>query len=127
MNTDKSNSGSETYKGKEMPENKVLSPRRSILRIFLAFLAFIFWIFTGYSPNILFTSGVQGLVGVFSYLIRNPVIFLIIALVNVVMGLIFYILIGTLFWAAFHFLWSLRWFYGFGKYGHLKKNLSFRS
>ncbi len=121
MNTDKSNLGRESYNGEDMPENKMLSPRSSILRIFLGFLAFIIWIFTGYSPNILFTSSVQGLVGVFSFLIRNPVIFLIIALVNVVMGLIFYILIGTIFWAAFHFIWSLRWFYGFAKYGHLKK------
>jgi len=122
VDKDKSCNNDESEKGQDIPLNKMLSLHRSIFRIFLAILAFIIWIFIGYYPNIMFTSGVQRLVGVFSFFVRNPVIFLIIALVNIGMGAIYYILIGTVLWAAFYFLWSIRWFYGFGKYSMLKSN-----
>ena len=124
VDTDQSCKNDKSEKGQDIPLNKMLSPRKSIFRIFLAILAFIIWIFIGYYPNIMFTSGVQGLVGVFSFFVRNPVIFLIIALINIGMGAIYYILIGTIIWATFHFLWSIRWFYGFGKYSKLKYNYS---
>lgn len=125
MDTDKKYLDS-ADKDSDLPLNKMLSPKRSIVRIFLAFLSFIIWIFIGYSPNILFTSSVQGLVGVLSFLVQNPMIFLIIAFINIGMGILFYILIETIFWAGFHLLWSIRWFYGFAKYSRMKNNKSIR-
>jgi hypothetical protein len=100
--------------------NKILSPTRSIVRILLGFLAFIIWILIGVSPTIIFTSSLQGFIGVISFLIRNPIIFLLIAFFNIILGVTSYLLFQILWWSVFHFVWSIRWFYGFGKYRRLK-------
>ena len=100
--------------------NKKLSPTRGILRIVLGFLAFLIWILIGVSPTIIFTSSLQGFIGVFSVLVRNPIIFLLIALLNIILGITYYLLFQILWWSLFHFVWSIRWFYGFVKYSKLK-------
>ena len=101
---------------------KQLSPTRAVLRIIIGFFGFLLWIFIGVSPTIIFSSGIQEFIGTFSFLIRNPIIFLLIAFINIILGVIVYIFIGILWWAVFHILWSIRWFYGFRKYHKLKKN-----
>lgn len=106
--------------------NKTLSPTRAILRIILGFLAFLLWILIGVSPTIIFTSSLQGFVGVMSFLIRNPIIFLLIAILNIVLAITSYLLFHILWWSVFHLLWSIRWFYGFGKYRRLK-NYSYKN
>lgn len=99
---------------------KILSPSRAIVRIILGFLLFLIWILIGVSPTIIFTSSLQGFIGVISFLIRNPIIFLLIAFVNIILGITSYLLFQILWWSVFHFVWSIRWFYGFGKYRRLK-------
>jgi hypothetical protein len=100
--------------------NKTLSSTRAILRIILGFLAFLCWILIGVSPTMIFTSSLQGFIGVISFLIRNPIIFLFIAVINIILAITSYLLFQILWWSVFHLLWSIRWFYGFGKYRRLK-------
>lgn len=100
--------------------NRTLSRHRGIIRIVLSILAFLLWFFIGVSPTLLFSSYIQQFIGFYSFFFRNPVLFLIIALINIFLGLISYFLIGILWWSAFHILWSIRWFYGFIKYRKLK-------
>ncbi len=117
-NQDKDNNTEEQELSSQM--NQTLSPARAILRIILGVLAFLIWIFIGVSPTILFTSSLQGFVGVISFLIRNPIIFLLIAFINIILAITSYLLFQILWWSVFHLLWSIRWFYGFGKYHRLK-------
>ena len=104
--------------------NKQLSPRRSFFRIIIAILAFLWFLAGGSAQTVLTLSGGGlGLVGVVSFLIRNPVSFLIIGFIQVALGLIFYFFFFSYyFMILFHFLWSIRWFYGYGKYRNLKKS-----
>ncbi len=95
---------------------KTFSRRRGVLRIILGFIAFLLWIFIGVSPTIIFSSSIQEFIGAFSFLVRNPIIFLLVALFNIFLGFIVYFFVGILWWAAFHFIWSIRWFYGYFKY-----------
>jgi hypothetical protein len=95
---------------------KTFSRRRAVLRIILGFIALVLWIFIGLSPTIIFSSSIQEFIGVFSFFIRYPVIFLLVALLNIFLGVIVFIYIGIWWWAAFHFIWSIRWFYGYFKY-----------
>ncbi|MBI5679642.1 MAG: hypothetical protein HZC47_01915 [Methanobacterium sp.] len=101
---------------------KQLSPARSILKIIIAILAFIWFLAGGSAQTVLSLSGgAIGLTGVVTFLIRNPISFLIIGIIQVVLGLIFYIFGSSfLLLTVFHFLWSIRWFYGYKKYRHLK-------
>lgn len=101
---------------------KVLSPGRSIAKIGVAILAFIWFLAGGSAQTILsLTGGSLGLVGVVSFLIRNPITFLIIGIIQVILALIFYFFfMEYYFMIVFHFLWSIRWFYGYKKYRHLK-------
>jgi len=112
----------EDEKEKELSSKikKELSPVRAILRIIFGFFGLLIWIFIGVYPTLIFTSGIQGFIGTLSFLIRNPIIFLLIAFINILLGAIEYIFFGILWWAAFHFLWSIRWFYGYWKYSSLK-------
>jgi hypothetical protein len=100
--------------------NKTLSPTRSVIRIIAGFLVFLLWILIGVSPTLIFSSGIQGFIGTFSFLVRNPVIFLLVAFLNIFLGALEYILLGLIWWTAFHFIWSIRWFYGYNKYRKLK-------
>jgi hypothetical protein len=95
---------------------KTFSRRRAVLRIFLGFIAMILWIFIGVSPTIIFSSSIQEFIGAFSFFIRYPVIFLLVALLNIFLAAIVYVYIGIWWWAAFHLIWSIRWFYGYFKY-----------
>ncbi len=100
--------------------NKTLSPRRGIIRIIFGFFALLLWIIIGIPPTLIFSSGIQGFIGTFSFFIRNPIIFLLIALINIFLGAVEYIFLGIIWWAGFHFIWSIRWFYGYFKYHKLK-------
>jgi hypothetical protein len=97
---------------------KQLSPGRSLFRILVAILAFIWFLAGGSAQTVLSLSGgAIGLSGVVSFLIRNPITFLIIGLINVILGLILFIFaISIIIVSIFHFIWSLRWFYGYVKY-----------
>ena len=97
---DKDNDTAEQELSSQM--NKTLSPTRAILRIILGVLAFLIWIFIGVSPTIIFTSSLQGFVGVISFLIRNPIIFLLIAFINIILGITSYLLFQILWWSVFH-------------------------
>ncbi len=100
--------------------DKEISRPKAVFRIILGFLIFLFWFFTGISPTLIYSSGIQSFIGTFSFFIRNPITFLLIALLNVFMGVISYIYIGIWWWSAFHLLWSIRWFYGYIKYHGVK-------
>ena len=101
---------------------KQLSPSRSLLRILTAIFAFIWFLAGGSAQTVLSLSGgAMGLSGVVTFLLKNPISFLIIGFINVVLGLILYIFaISFMLVSIFHFLWSIRWFYGYEKYRHLK-------
>ncbi len=99
--------------------NKELSPTRAILRIIIGFIAMLIWIVLGVNITIIFSSAIQQTMGWTSFFMRNPFIFLIVAFVNIILGLIAY-LFGILWWSALHLLWSIRWFYGFFKYRKIK-------
>jgi hypothetical protein len=95
---------------------KTFSLRRAVIRIFLGFIALMLWFFVGISPTIIFSSSIQEFIGVFSFFVRNPIIFLFVALLNIILGVIVFVSFGIWLWAAFHFIWSIRWFYGYFKY-----------
>jgi len=94
---------------------KQLSPARNVARIILGFFALLVWILIGINPTGIFSSSIQEFIGVTSFFYRNPILFLLVALLNIIFGLIVYF-IGIFWWAAFHIIWSIRWFYGFKKY-----------
>ena len=96
--------------------DKTFSQRRGVLRILVGLISFLLWIFIGVSPTILFSSSIQEFIGAFSFLVRNPIIFLLVALFNIFLGILVYFTLGIILWAAFHIIWSVRWFYGYFKY-----------
>ncbi len=100
--------------------NKTFSPARSVIRIIVGFFVFLLWILIGVSPTLIFSSGIQGFIGTFSFLVRNPIIFLLVAFLNIFLGVLEYILLGLIWWTAFHLIWSIRWFSGYNKYRKLK-------
>jgi hypothetical protein len=100
--------------------NKTFSPTRSVIRIITGFFVFLLWILIGVSPTLIFSSGIQGFIGTFSFLVRNPIIFLLVAFLNIFLAILEYILLGLIWWAGFHLIWSIRWFYGYNKYRKLK-------
>lgn len=106
-------------KGSSEGVEKTLSPRRGVLRIILGIIALLLWILIGISPTSIFSSALQQFIGVTSFFYRNPVAFLLIAFFNIILGVIVYFTIAIYYWAAFHFIWSIRWFYGYGKYRKL--------
>ena len=81
--------------------NKTLSPTRGLIRIIAGVFAFLLWILIGIPPTLIFSSGIQGFIGAFSFLVRNPIIFLLIAFLNILLGALEYILIGLIWWAGF--------------------------
>jgi hypothetical protein len=94
---------------------KKLSPARAVVRIILGLFGLLLWILIGVSPNIFFSSAIQQFIGVTSFFYRNPIIFLLLALITIFLGIIVYF-IGIIWWSAFHIIWSIRWFYGYAKY-----------
>jgi hypothetical protein len=108
--------GSENDKKVSPGVRKTFSRRRAVIRIVAGFFALLLWIFIGLSPTIIFSSGIQEFIGAFSYLVRYPILFLLVALLNIFLGIVVYVYIGIWWWAAFHFIWSIRWFYGYFKY-----------
>lgn len=101
---------------------KTFSQRRGAVRFILGAIALLLWIFIGVSPTIIFSSALQQSIGVISFFYRNPIAFLLVAFINIALGLIVIFTIAIYYWAAFHFLWSIRWFYGYGKYRRLKSS-----
>ena len=101
---------------------KTFSPRRGVVRVILGTIALLLWIFIGISPTIIFSSAIQQSIGVISFFYRNPIAFLLVAFINIILGLIVVFTVAIYLWAAFHFLWSIRWFYGYGKYRRLKSS-----
>ncbi|WP_429222308.1 hypothetical protein [Methanobacterium oryzae] len=95
---------------------KTFSQRRGAVRFILGAIALLLWILIGVSPTIIFSSALQQSIGVISFFYRNPIAFLLVAFINIALGLIVIFTIAIYYWAAFHFLWSIRWFYGYGKY-----------
>ncbi len=95
---------------------KTFSAKRGAARVLLGTIALILWILIGISPTIIFSSALQQSIGVISFFYRNPIAFLLVAFINIILGLIVYFTIAIYYWAAFHFLCSIRWFYGYGKY-----------
>lgn len=116
----------EEEKEKELSKKmeKQLSPRKAIFRIIIAIAAFLWFLAGGSAQTVLSLSGGgMGLVGVVSFLIRNPVTFLIIGLIQIVMGILFLLFfVSYAFMTIFHFLWSIRWFYGYHKYRKLNRD-----
>lgn len=62
---------------------KTFSRCRAVLRIVLGFFALLLWIFIGVSPTIIFSSSIQEFIGVFSFFVKYPIIFLLVALLNI--------------------------------------------
>lgn len=107
---------------KELSEmDRTFSRRISIIRVFISILAFLCWIIIGYVPTILLTSGIQGFMGTVSFFVRNPLTFLLVAFLNIFLGIFEYVFFGIVWWSAFHLIWSIRWFYGYFKYRKLDK------
>jgi hypothetical protein len=59
--------------------DKTFSHRRGVLRIFMGLVALLLWIIIGVSPTIIFSSSIQEFIGAFSFLVKNPIIFLLVA------------------------------------------------
>jgi hypothetical protein len=99
-----------------------LSARRSVFRIVVAIFAFIWFLAGGSVETVISLSGgAMGLSGLISFFLRNPITFLIIGIIQVVLGLILFIFsISLVIVSLFHFLWSIRWFYGYYKYRNVK-------
>jgi uncharacterized membrane-anchored protein YitT (DUF2179 family) len=100
---------------------KTTSTSRSIFRIIFGICAFLLWVLLGIPPTLIYSSGIQTFIGTVSFFIRNPVIFLLIAILNVLAGLISYYFLQIWWYTLFHILWSVRWFYGYEKYRLIKK------
>ncbi len=99
---------------------KTTSRSRAVFRIIFGVFAFLLWFFLGVPPTLIYSSGIQTFIGTVSFFIRNPVIFLLIGLINIFMGIVNLLYLHILWFSAFHFVWSIRWFYGYGKYARLK-------
>ncbi|MDD1763180.1 MAG: hypothetical protein LUQ70_00500 [Methanobacteriaceae archaeon] len=99
-----------------------LSTSRSVFRIVVAIFAFIWFLAGGSVETVISLSGgAMGLSGLISFFLRNPITFLIIGIIQVVLGLILFIFSISLgIVSLFHFLWSIRWFYGYYKYRNIK-------
>ncbi len=108
-------------KNKELVTEKQLPKRRSLFMILMAILAFL-WFLAGGSATTVLSAGGFGFQGVVIFLIRNPLSFLIIGFIQIILGVLWILFFTSFIWLSiFHFLWSIRWFYGFKKYRSLKE------
>lgn len=96
--------------------NKTFSHPRAVVRIFLGFVAMVLWFLVGVSPTIIFSSSIQEFIGIFSFFVEYPIMFLLVALLNIFLGVVVFVFVGIWWWATFHLIWSIRWFYGYFKY-----------
>jgi hypothetical protein len=110
------NKGFKGYVGGTAQINSTFSRRRAVVRISLGLVAMGLWFLIGVSPTIIFSSSIQEFIGVFSFFVEYPAMFLLVAVLNIFLGLVVYFFIGIWWWAAFHLIWSVRWFYGYFKY-----------
>ncbi|MGB9937791.1 MAG: hypothetical protein ACPK7O_08740 [Methanobacterium sp.] len=106
--------------------NKQISKPRAIGRLIIGFFAFLLWFILGVPPQLIYSSGIQTFIGAFTFFQRNPIIFLLIAILNIIMGLISYYFLEILWYSSFHLLWSIRWFYGYNKYRDLDYHSKFK-
>ena len=104
--------------------NKEISRSRAVIRLIIGSFGFLLWFILGIPPTLIYSSGIQTFIGTFSFFIRNPLIFLLIALINIFMGVISYFYVGILWWSVFHILWSIRWFWGYIKYHSVKTDVN---
>ncbi|MEN6328899.1 MAG: hypothetical protein ABFC91_01225 [Methanobacteriaceae archaeon] len=102
--------------------DKVLSTRRSVFRILVAIFAFVWFLAGGSAQTVISLSGeTLGITGFVSFFLKNPITFLIIGILQVVLGVILILyFVSYLLLAIFHFLWSIRWFYGYYRYRNCK-------
>jgi len=86
--------------------DKVLSTRRSVLRILVAIFAFFWFLAGGSVQTVTSLSGeALGITGFVSFFLRNPITFLIIGIIQVVLGLIMVLyFVSYIPLAIFHFL-----------------------
>lgn len=107
-------------KNNEMVMEKQLPKRKSLFMILMAILAFLWFLVGGSATTVLSASGF-GFQGMVAYLIRNPISFLIIGFIQVILGFLWILFFTSFIWVSIiHFLWSIRWFYGYKKYHNLK-------
>lgn len=106
----------------ELPSwmDKFFLKSRAVGRIIFGICAFLIWFILGVPPSLIYASGIQTFIGTYSFFIKNPIIFLLIALLNIFVGIAIYFYPGNLWLSVFHFLWSVRWFWGYNKYRNLK-------
>lgn len=106
----------------ELPSwmDKFFLKSRAVGRIIFGIFAFLIWFILGIPPSLIYASGIQTFIGTFSFFTKNPIIFLLIALLNIFVGVAIYFYPGNIWLSAFHFIWSIRWFYGYNKYRSLK-------
>ena len=109
-------------KNKELPSwmDKFFLKSRAVGRVIFGIIALLIWFILGVPPSLIYASGIQTFIGTYSFFTRNPVIFLLIALLNIVVGIAIYFYPGNLWLTAFHLVWSIRFFYGYNKYRGLK-------
>ncbi|UTB32340.1 MAG: hypothetical protein NKF70_12740 [Methanobacterium sp. ERen5] len=62
---------------------RTFSRRRAVIRIFLGFVAMVLWFLIGVSPTIIFSSSIQEFIGVFSFFVKYPAMFMLVALLNI--------------------------------------------
>jgi len=101
--------------------DKFFLKSRAIGRIIFGIVAFLVWFILGVPPSLIYACGIQTFIGTYSFFTRNPIIFLLIALLNIIVGIAIYFYPGNILLSAFHFLWSIRFFYGYNKYRSFKK------
>ncbi len=108
--------------GEKLPSwiNKFFLKSMAVGRIIFGICAFLIWFILGVPPSLIYASGIQTFIGTFTFFTKNPIIFLLIALLNIIVGVAEIFFPGTLWLAVFHFLWSIRFFYGYNKYRSLK-------
>lgn len=108
--------------GEELPSwmDKFFLKSRAVGRIIFGIFAFLIWFILGVPPSLIYASGIQTFIGTFSFFTKNPIIFLLIALLNIFVGVAIYFYPGNIWLSTFHLLWSIRWFYGYIKYRGVK-------
>lgn len=109
-------------KDKELPSwmDKFFLRSRAVGRLIFGICAFLIWFILGVPPSLIYASGIQTFIGTYSFFTKNPIIFLLIALLNIFVGVAIYFYPGTVWLSAFHFIWSIRFFYGYNKYRKVK-------
>lgn len=104
--------------------DKKMSKSWAVARLIFGFFAFILWFILGVPPTLIYSSGIQTFIGTFTFFSRHPIVFLLIAILNILVGVVSYFAIKIEWFTAFHLLWSIRWVYGYNKYRRLKNEIN---